>query len=119
MIDLELATRQWDTLVDRFSDYIFNDNTHTYTHNTYTRIAYYLPILALYTDLVAIFAHPAFVTDTVCFIFGLAGTMIIAHFLTRASFILAQGADEVVTTVTIMRNRIARTSVLANASRTF
>ena len=73
----------------------------------------------LYTDLVAIFAHPAFITDTACFIFGLTCTMIIAHFLARTSLKLAQGADEVVATVAIMRNRIARAPVLANASRTF
>ena len=73
----------------------------------------------LYTDRGAIFAHPSFITDTDCFIFGLACTMITAHFLARTSLILAQGADEVVTTVAIMRNRIARASVLAKARGTF
>ena len=73
----------------------------------------------LYADLVAIFTHPAFITDTACFIFGLACTMIIAHFLARTSLKLAQGADEVVATVAIMRNRIARASVLAKARGTF
>ena len=60
----------------------------------------------------AVFALPTLVTNARGFIPGFALTAIITHFLARASIELAEGPDVVVTTVAIMRDGIASTTIL-------
>ena len=63
----------------------------------------------------AVFALPSLVTNASGFVPGFALAAIIANFLARASIELAESPDVVVTTIAIMRDGIASTTILTKA----